>query len=367
MCTWYKHDSLARLDRRVSRLIAGTGYAGYGMFHALLELLAYDKDHYLDNDVKQLARLLGLTSSKERKTLEAVIRDYDLFALSDDGTQIYSRRLLRSLPTSEGAKANTMQVSEVVVKPSTPRKPASISDETRQRRREHMQAVNAKRWSKTSDKPNDRHTDDEISSSYDVHDNISHHTDDNISHHKSNINDNTSHNTYDKPNDTTNDRLNDDLGGYIGGREKREEKKEERDKNNFSSNELVALWATHAPSLKKVRSLSAERKRKLRVRLSEWGATAEEQRTTLIEILTKLEASDFATGRTPRDGSHKDWTATIDWLLDNGNNWVKVLEGNYDNSPIVAQRSTGVALRGERAHVADDSPRETGYVVRTDW
>ena len=42
--------------------------------------------------------------------------------------------------------------------------------------------------------------------------------------------------------------------------------------------------------------------------------------------LLKIKQSDFLSGRV------KDWKATFDWLIINDNNFLKVLEGNYDNN-----------------------------------
>ena len=52
-----------------------------------------------------------------------------------------------------------------------------------------------------------------------------------------------------------------------------------------------------------------------------WIQTAE-------DIFKRVQASDFLTGR---QSNKRAWTATFDWLFDNGSNWVKVQEGNYDN------------------------------------
>ena len=43
------------------------------------------------------------------------------------------------------------------------------------------------------------------------------------------------------------------------------------------------------------------------------------------EVCNRIEASDFLTGR--KDGK---WSASFDWII-KPENWVKVMEGNYDN------------------------------------
>jgi hypothetical protein len=46
------------------------------------------------------------------------------------------------------------------------------------------------------------------------------------------------------------------------------------------------------------------------------------------QIIDKANDSDFLTGQNDRS-----WTITIGWVLDNDSNYIKVLEGNYDNKP----------------------------------
>lgn len=77
--------------------------------------------------------------------------------------------------------------------------------------------------------------------------------------------------------------------------------------------------------LPKVLKLSESRKIKIRARLSEFGK--QEVWIPTIEALFKaVIASNFLRG----DNSN-GWTATFDWLFDSPKNWVKVMEGNYDN------------------------------------
>lgn len=74
-------------------------------------------------------------------------------------------------------------------------------------------------------------------------------------------------------------------------------------------------------SFAKVQKMSNSRKEKLRIRWSEIKTIE-----AFEEICTKMELSNFLKGDNPRK-----WRPTIDWLLENDNNWVKIIEGNYDN------------------------------------
>jgi hypothetical protein len=88
-------------------------------------------------------------------------------------------------------------------------------------------------------------------------------------------------------------------------------------------------------SLPGVKCLTDARRAAIRMRIAEH--TAEK----LHEVYEKAEKSDFLCGRRPgnkdstgRNSAENTWRASFDWLL-NKANFVKVLEGNYDNNPQV--------------------------------
>ena len=56
----------------------------------------------------------------------------------------------------------------------------------------------------------------------------------------------------------------------------------------------------------------------------------------IIELFVKMEGCSFLKG-----DNRRGWKATFDWLFENGNNWVKVYEGNYDNGTANQPNSTG--------------------------
>ena len=97
----------------------------------------------------------------------------------------------------------------------------------------------------------------------------------------------------------------------------RDESKRARDTHR--SQELVDLFNRLCPSLSKVTVLSTSRERAITARLKEFSV---EQFTT---VFKKAEASKFLTGR-----NGKAWRANFDWLI-NASNFVKVLDGNYDD------------------------------------
>lgn len=82
---------------------------------------------------------------------------------------------------------------------------------------------------------------------------------------------------------------------------------------------IVDLFNGLCPSLSKVTVLSTYREKAITARLKEFTV---EQFTT---VFKKAEASKFLTGR-----NGKAWRANFDWLI-NASNFVKVLDGNYDD------------------------------------
>lgn len=85
---------------------------------------------------------------------------------------------------------------------------------------------------------------------------------------------------------------------------------------------IVDLYHKACPSYPKLIKLSDKRKTKIRVRFEEMKYDYQ----TIATIFCKMEASKFLKG-----DNKNGWKATFDWVLENANNWVKVLEGQYDN------------------------------------
>lgn len=85
---------------------------------------------------------------------------------------------------------------------------------------------------------------------------------------------------------------------------------------------IVKLYHDRCPSLPRVLKLTDKRKMKIRVRFEEMKFSYE----TLQEVFDKCEASFFMRG-----DNNRGWKADFDWIFTNSQNWVKVLEGKYDN------------------------------------
>lgn len=91
------------------------------------------------------------------------------------------------------------------------------------------------------------------------------------------------------------------------------------DSHRVPYQDVVNMYHEICVSLPTVRAVSDSRRKLIRSRYNQYGI--DEIRT----VFEKAEASDFLTGR-----SENSWRCGFDWLL-NPSNFLKVLEGNYDN------------------------------------
>lgn len=148
--------------------------------------------------------------------------------------------------------------------------------------------------------------------------------------------------------------------GFSAGKhaKEKESKGEERKEKKYPYQGICDLWNSICVSLPKIAKLTEARKQKIRSRLDEFGCQPEEWLTTAETLFRRVQASDFLTGR------KTDWKASFDWVFDNGKNWVKVTEGNYDNKCCGFNRGaqTGVQAQGGQLGVGefiDGSGRRT--------
>ena len=93
-----------------------------------------------------------------------------------------------------------------------------------------------------------------------------------------------------------------------------------KDKNNTPYKEIVKAYNDICKSLPSVKVISDKRKDKMRVVYREIGDI-----NKFIEVFQKAEKSDFLSGRNGKWGG-----CNFDWLI-NYNNFIKVIEGTYDN------------------------------------
>lgn len=103
-----------------------------------------------------------------------------------------------------------------------------------------------------------------------------------------------------------------------GTQDKKDKKDKKERRKEDSSESLVERFHDFCPSLPKISELTKARKYALEELLKKYGVEGVES------VFTKAEQSDFLTGEV------SGFIATFDWLID-PDNFIKVLEGSYDN------------------------------------
>lgn len=93
--------------------------------------------------------------------------------------------------------------------------------------------------------------------------------------------------------------------------------------------DIAAMWNDICGgSLPRIKTLNDNRRQKIKCRLDEFGGKDKEDWLAHTkDLFERVIASDFLRG-----GNNSGWTATFDWVFENAKNWVKVVEGNYDNN-----------------------------------
>lgn len=78
-----------------------------------------------------------------------------------------------------------------------------------------------------------------------------------------------------------------------------------------------------------------------------------------LALMSRAEASDFLTGRSPRSQEHAGWAPDLDWLIQ-PKNFTKLMEGSYDNRSSVSKRTAidNIAEGLRRAAGVDRGPGE---------
>lgn len=102
------------------------------------------------------------------------------------------------------------------------------------------------------------------------------------------------------------------------------ESEEKNEREKIPEKNIVDLWNETCTDYPSIIRLTKSRKNKIRLRVSEMGGT-EEALPKIKTIFSKLQASEFMKGE-----NKSGWKANFDWVFENDNNWLKILEGNYD-------------------------------------
>ncbi len=105
--------------------------------------------------------------------------------------------------------------------------------------------------------------------------------------------------------------------------------------------EIADMWNSTCTNLPKAEKITEKRKKKIPLRVKEMGGW-EKAKPILETIFGKVQQSNFLNG-----DNNRAWICTFDWIFDNGSNWVKVYEGNYDNvKPRTIEQRSSIDVGG---------------------
>ena len=113
-------------------------------------------------------------------------------------------------------------------------------------------------------------------------------------------------------------------------KEKDKDKDIEEENDKMSSKEILQLWNDLAEKkdLPVIQKITQSRRDKFNTRLKESSFDYK-------KILSIIESSDFLCG-----DNNRNWKVALDWILTNDTNYVKILEGKYDNGKISKKSNT---------------------------
>lgn len=293
---WFKHDANARHDPKIRKIRREKGAAAKAVYWDLIEMLrcAGGKMSVLE----AIDEVVDENHLDDKSIVEYVIYDSGLF--DREGDLFWSNRLMSEI---EFANERASRNRENGAKGGRPKKPNENPNETQKK------PTGLISLTQTKPKPN--------------HNNINN----NI-----NINniDNLGSSLHSEPCPTDEQSDAKEETKIFPETQVPVEKKPET-LSNRQCQQVVDFWnrkvTETGAQFPLVKSLSEDRKKKIRIRWEEFKAIGNpvDVCRTLFE---KACASKFLQGDTP-----KGWSASFDWLFTNGKNWLKVYEGNYDNAP----------------------------------
>ncbi len=88
-----KHDSNARQDEKLLALRLRLGWEGYGLYWGILEILRDSTDYTGSKDYNEIAFGLRVSAGLVKK----IVEDFGLFTFTEDGKRFYSKRLSKDM------------------------------------------------------------------------------------------------------------------------------------------------------------------------------------------------------------------------------------------------------------------------------
>ena len=294
---WFKHDANARHDPKIMKIRRETGAVAKAVYWDLIEMLRSAGGRMLIREA--IDEVVDENRLEDDSIPEYVIMSSGLF--EREGGEFWSERLSEDIEYARGRAAKNRENG---AKGGRPKKPTRNPEETQQKPN-GFDSLTETKPKKTIDKRKEKEIqDNNLDSSLRSE----------------------SRPTENQP-DAEEAKIFPDSPV---------EKKAEVLSNKHCQ-QVVDFWnrkvAETGAQLPSVKSLSEDRKTKIRIRWSEFAKVGNPVEVCRV-IFTKAAASKFLQG-----DNNNGWRATFDWLFTNGKNWVKVYEGNYDE---VAQGGSGM-------------------------
>ena len=284
MANYFSHDSNARNSDKLIRLRMKHKAAGYGVYFMILERLREEEGYMSVKDYNMIAFDLR----EDTSLIKSVVEDFGLFVFTEDGEYFYSESFNARMEKMETTSEKRSNAGKIGAKKRWGKKKASSPDN---------HDIIAEEDSKTM--ANATETDSKTMANATKSDSNK------IKEIKENIKEISP--------DGDTKKAPEGLSSPSAH------------KPVFPYEKIVGMWNTTCTGYHKLTGLSEKRKMKLKNRIEEISKTGEP--LPLFQTLfEKMQNSSFMKG-----DNRRGWKATFDWLISNGENWRKVLEGNYDN------------------------------------
>jgi uncharacterized protein YdaU (DUF1376 family) len=274
---FFTHDFGARNDPKLQNILMEYGCEGLGVFWCIVEMV-YEQEGTLPlSNCKSIAFALHV----ECKVVESIINDFNLF--KNDGVNFWSESINNRLN-------KRVEIAEK-------RKKAAASSWESRRVKQMQSKNNANAMDCNAIKEKERKENNNESNKLDSPEN-------------------------EFSGDSDSDSSIEDTDTQTE-QEKPPQGKKEGKKIDFKA--IIEMYHANCPSFPRIIKLSDARKQKVKSRLAEM----KDDWALLESVFTTMESSKFLRG-----DNKNGWKATFDWIFDNEKNWLKVIEGNYnDKSP----------------------------------
>ena len=341
MADYFTHDSNARSDTKMIALRMKHKWEGYGLYWALIERLRDSVCYKLPIDYNVIAYDLRSDAS----VIKSIIKDFGLFSFTEDGECFYSESLLRRMKPLDEKKAkarvsaNSRWGKEKEANANAVQSQCETNANAMPIREEDIRLdknnINTDSYSKNL-------SENKFSATESAHE----------SKNETLASEAKTEDTVTPPEvvtDTNPSDLNSESGMIAPPKgEELPKPPKKRDKVNFSA--VVNLYHSICTNYPQVFRLSDARKDKISIRMEEFSKGGLDGLEVAKTIFEKMQESKFLRGDNKRG-----WKASFDWIFENQKNWVKIIEGTYDEKTPVVPQGGKTAMPGKIQQMADNT------------